>query len=589
MLKMMRSHKLDEINLQTEGETIEVCGWINMDRDLGGLFFIDIRDKHAVLQLAFDEFRGDMAEVKKWSLESVIWAKGQVRARPEAAKNDKMITGDVELSVQEVKLLSMAQTPPFLTQSKVEAGEDLKLKYRYLDLRGQRLQSFVTLRSKVSHRIRNFFHDHDFIEVETPILYKATPEGARDFVVPSRVHPQKVYALPQSPQTLKQLLMIGGTDRYFQICKCFRDEDLRADRQPEFTQVDVEMSFCTQETIKDLTQKLIKEVFPVSSDFTLSTLSYDEAMSRYGSDKPDLRYDLPHHIMNKALEKSDFKVFRQALDGGGMVKMIFLPGREEKMSRKDLDALVDVVSPFGGKGVAWFKVDKEGKRSGGISKFIQDEDFKQIEEMSLENNEMRNGIYFFLASEKEKVVHQSADALRRFFATKFELFNPNDYAFVWINEFPLLEYDEDDKRFYACHHPFTMPSLSEVDSFLKGENLLKMKAEAYDIVCNGYEMGGGSLRIYDQKLQEKMFEVLSFTPEEAKAKFGFFMEALSYGTPPHGGIAFGLDRLMMLLAKTDNIRDVISFPKTNSAVDLMSQSPSEAALEHLEELHMKWR
>lgn len=583
----MRTHNCGELRASNVGETVTLCGWLNKDRDLGGLHFIDLRDKFGVTQLSFDDYKGDLAVIKKFSLESVIKATGVVRKRPESALNKNMDTGEVELAVHEIEELSHAAEPPFLPHGSVKAHEDTKLKYRYLDLRSTRLQNIISTRSKAMMDARTALYEEGFTEVETPILYKTTPEGARDYIVPSRVHPGKVYALPQSPQTLKQLLMIGGTDKYFQICKCFRDEDLRADRQPEFTQIDIEVSFATQEYIKNLATKVVRKTFGFGDDFEVPVMSYDEAMRRYGSDKPDVRFGLEHIDATNAFKGSGFKVFDSVIEGGGIIKAIFVKKETKEFSRKEVDALVDVVKPHGGKGVAWFKVNGD-EVTGGISKFVSSEALKELNSL---NPEKGDGTYFFSADPKNSVVHASADALRRHFGKTLELIDSNDYKFLWVNDFPLLEYDEEEGRFYACHHPFTMPKKELLADFVSGdtEKLKKLPAEAYDLVCNGYEIGGGSLRIYDNEVQSQMFKVLGMGEEEVNTKFGFFVEALKYGTPPHAGLAFGFDRLVMLLAKTDNIRDAIAFPKTNQATDLMSQAPSVPDSAQLSELNINFK
>lgn len=582
---LMRTHNCGELKASDEGKEVTLCGWLNKDRNLGGLHFIDIRDKFGVTQLSFDQYQGDMQEIKKFSLESVLQVTGVVRKRPESAVNKNMSTGEVEVAVEKISELSHAEEVPFLPHGMVKAHEDLRLKYRYLDLRSDRLQNILSLRSKAMQITRTALYEEGFTEVETPILYKTTPEGARDYIVPSRVHPGKVYALPQSPQTLKQLLMIANTDKYFQICKCFRDEDLRADRQPEFTQIDIEVSFATQEYIKNIATKVVQRLFNLPADFEVPVMSYTEAMRKYGSDKPDVRFGLEHHIVTELFKGSEFKLFDSVNNEGGLIKAIFVDKHTKEFSRKEVDALVDVVKPYGGKGVAWFKV-AEGEVTGGISKFINAEALKLLQQLVGHSND---GTFFFFADPKHSVAHACANAVRLHFGTTLNLIDENDYKFLWVNDFPLLEYDEEEKRFYACHHPFTMPKQSHMDDFLIGstDKLKQMPAEAYDIVCNGYEIGGGSLRIFDTKVQEQMFRVLGMSDDEVALKFGFFVEALKYGTPPHAGLAFGFDRLSMLLAKTDNIRDVIAFPKTNAATDLMCQAPSVAAQDQLNELHIQ--
>lgn len=581
---LLRSHSCGELTKELVGQTVTLCGWNNKYRDLGGLHFIDIRDKFGLTQLAFDEYQGDLAILKELSLESVIKITGKVRQRPESAINKNMLTGEVEVSVQEFEILSKANEPPFLPHGKVQATEDLRLKYRYLDLRSEKLQNILSIRSNAMKAFRTTLYDHGFTEVETPILYKTTPEGARDYIVPSRVHPGKFYALPQSPQTLKQLLMIGNTDKYFQICKCFRDEDLRADRQPEFSQVDIEVSFASQDYIKNLITDIVKNLFELPSDFEVPVMSYQDAMKIYGTDKPDARFGLEHRIVTPLFKGSGFKVFESVIEEG-LNKSIFVPAKFKEFSRKEVDSFVEIVKPHGGKGVAWFKV-VDGNISGGISKFVTEDILKKLQVL---HNTTEDGTYLFCADTKASVAHSSADALRRHLGNELDLIKKDDYKFLWVNDFPLLEYDDEDARFYACHHPFTMPKNEELDNFMNGDldKLKSMPAEAYDLVCNGYEMGGGSLRIFQEDVQKKMFETLGMGEDEVKEKFGFFVEALSYGTPPHAGFAFGFDRTVMLLAQTDNIRDVISFPKTNAATDLMAHAPSNVEAEQLKELSLK--
>jgi aspartyl-tRNA synthetase len=540
-------------------------------------------------QLGFAEFQGDLKILKDLSLESVVYAKGLVRSRPESALNKKMDTGLVEVQVSEFKILSISDKDklPFLPLGAKEATEDLRLRYRYLDLRTPKLQSILSLRSKKSFEVREILLKEGFTEVETPILYKSTPEGARDYVVPSRVHPGEVYALPQSPQTLKQLLMIGGTDKYFQMSRCFRDEDLRADRQPEFTQIDIESSFVTTQSIKGLAEKLMKHLFQMPEGFSLESMTYSEAMAKYGSDKPDNRFDLFHHNVTGLFKDSEFGTFQKVADAKGLVKAIFVSSENGSLSRKDLDGLSDQVRPLGGKGVAFFKV-QEGKKSGGISKFITEDLLN-----SLEKFEKGDGTWLFFADESEALVHSCADTVRRFLGKKFNLMR-SGYSFLWICDFPLLEWNPKFKRFTSMHHPFTMPKKEYLEALKTSpiddpkSPLKDILAEAYDVVCNGYELGGGSIRIHDQGIQSDMFKALGFSNEETIRQFGFFIEALQYGTPPHGGIAFGFDRIIMLLAGTESIRDVIAFPKTTSASDMMANSPSAPSESQISELHFKW-
>lgn len=585
---LMRSHNCGELNLSNVQESVTLCGWVNKNRDLGGLTFIDLRDKYGVTQISFTDYKGDLSVLKNCHLESVLKITGVVRARPLEAVNKNMSTGEVELMATELTILSPSDIHniPFLPYGATTPTEDNKLKYRYLDLRTQKLQNILKLRSDTTLEIRKIMHAENFIEVETPILYKSTPEGARDYVVPSRVHPGHVYALPQSPQTLKQLLMIGGTDKYFQICKCFRDEDLRADRQPEFTQIDIEVSYPTQDYIKNLVTRILKQIFKLDSNFELPVMTYQEAMRDYGCDKPDIRFGLKQYIVNDLFKSTEFGVFANAISTGGIVKTMFVPESLGTLTRKFLDGLVEIVKPHGGKGVAFFKVE-DSKISGGISKFVTEE---VLAKLTAFEGGVQNGTWLFFADEAE-VAHASADAVRRYLGRELNLLGDKK-AFLWVNNFPLFEYK--DGRFYACHHPFTQVREDQLNDFLKGDMhdpngpLKDLCAQAYDIVCNGYEIGGGSLRIYNQEVQARMFEILGMSEAEVKHQFGFFVEALKYGTPPHGGLAFGLDRLIMILAGTDNIRDVIAFPKTATASDLMSSAPSAPSKAQTDELHFSF-
>ena len=583
----LRTHTCGELRESDIGKTVTICGWMNKYRNLGSLHFIDLRDRYGITQLGFEHFKSDVNELRKFSLESVLMATGKVTARPDSAKNSGMNTGMVEVQVEEIKLLSLAEEVPFLPHGMVPATEDLRLRYRYLDLRSKKLQDILQMRSMTARKVRESLYALDFTEVETPILYKTTPEGARDYIVPSRVHPGKVYALPQSPQTLKQLLMIANTDKYFQLCRCFRDEDLRADRQPEFTQVDIEVSFPTQDYMKNLATHVVKNVFSMPEDFQMKSIPYDEVMRDYGSDKPDVRFALKQMIVTDLFKGSAFATFAEVATAKyGLVKATFVPTAMGTLARKDIDALTEIVKPYGGKGVAWFKVENQ-QVSGGISKFIDANLLNALYEKSVEKGD---GLWLFSADKNENIAHDCADAVRRHLGKTLNLINHDQYAFLWVYDFPLFDYDAEANTLHAKHHPFTRPKDEDVALFFSDDKskIKDVKAYAYDIVCNGYEIGGGSMRIYDNKQQSRMFELLGFTPEDAQHQFGFFIEALKYGTPPHAGMAFGMDRLIMLLAKTDSIRDVIAFPKTASATDLMASSPSKPSDAQTKELGFKW-
>ena len=583
---LLRTHTCGELQTRHEGECVCLCGWVNKSRNLGGLYFIDIRDKYGMTQLNFQDFKGDMSLLKQCHLESVIKAKGTVRKRPEDAKNTSMKTGEIEVLVDTLEPLSLCDgdSLPFLPHGVIESTEDLRLKYRYLDLRTFRLQEMLKKRSEVTTSVRNLLIQKGFIEVETPILYKSTPEGARDYIVPSREHPHHVYALPQSPQILKQLLMIGGTDKYFQICRCFRDEDLRADRGPEFTQIDIEASFISQDTMKRLVECMMEKIFDLKPRFEMDRMSYDEALRDYGTDKPDLRFGLKHFNATDVFKNSSFSLFENIVNERGLIKAVFVPKDLGTFSRRDTDSLSEIVRSCGGGGVAFFKIH-EGKKTGGISKFITDDNLSVLKSLGEDNGD---GIWLFVANKSHNIAHACADVLRRHLGDIFNLKN-DEYRFVWIDDFPLLEWNEEEERFYAKHHPFTAPK--DRKKFLTGdrETLLEIKAQAYDVVCNGYELGGGSLRIYQENMQKRMFHILGMNQKEVEKQFGFFLEALKYGTPPHGGVALGLDRIMMILTKADSMRDVVAFPKTTKANDLMAQTPSKPSDKQLSELHLQRR
>lgn len=573
------------ISEENLGQEVIVKGWVQKRRDLGGLIFIDIRDREGILQVVFNP------EVSKEALEIadscrseyVIGVRGRVERRGESAVNTRMKTGQVELMAEEIVIYNEAKTPPFVIDDNQTISDDVRMKYRYMDIRRPAMLNNLVLRHKVSSVIRDYLNTHGFLDIETPYLNKSTPEGARDYLVPSRVHPGHFYALPQSPQTTKQLLMGAGVDRYYQIVRCFRDEDLRGDRQPEFTQVDIETSFLSAEEIQDYTEKLLakvmSDVMGIEIPYPFPRLSYDDAMNRYGSDKPDTRFDMELIDLAEALQTVEFKVFQNALASGGQVKALNVKGAADKYSRKDLDKLGEWSAQFGAKGLAWVKVEEDGVK-GPIAKFLVDHEAALVEA-----TDAKAGDLLLFAADTSDVVAATLGALRNRLAKELDLIDEDKFNFLWIVDWPLFEYDEDGGRFVAAHHPFTMPKESDIELLTTSPE--KVYAQAYDVVLNGYELGGGSLRIYERELQEKMFQALGFTQESAESQFGFLLDALEYGFPPHGGIALGLDRLVMLLAKKDNIRDVIAFPKNSRAADLMSSAPSIPSDEQLDELALR--
>ncbi|WP_411844197.1 aspartate--tRNA ligase [Salinicoccus sp. HZC-1] len=578
-------HHTTEVTEANTGETVKLKGWVQKRRDLGGLIFIDLRDRKGVIQVVFNpEISKEALETaEKIRSEYVIEVSGEVLQRDPSQFNDNIATGRIEVLVSEVTVLSKAETPPFQILDDT-IGEDVKLKYRYLDLRRDKLQNTLRLRHQINRSVRNFLDNEEFVDIETPVLSKSTPEGARDYLVPSRVHEGEFYALPQSPQIYKQLLMLSGMEKYYQIVKCFRDEDLRADRQPEFTQIDIEMSFMDQEQIMELNERLIQHVMKnvkgVDVELPLPRMTYDQAMGEYGVDKPDTRFDLKLNDLSEFSKTVDFKVFRSTVENGGMVKAIVAKGEADNFSRKDIDKLETYVKTYGAKGLAWLKV-KEDALNGPIAKFFNEDNQKEL----FETLDLDNGDLILFVADKAKVVHASLGNLRNKLAKDLDLIAENQFNFLWVTDWPLFEYDEDAGRYFAAHHPFTSPKKEDVE--LLETEPEKVKANAYDIVLNGYELGGGSIRIHDADMQEKMFKALGFTDEERDEQFGFLIEAFKYGAPPHGGIAYGLDRLVMLLAGTDNIRDVIAFPKTASAGDLMMNAPSEVSPAQLKELHIE--
>jgi aspartyl-tRNA synthetase len=580
-----RSYFCGEVPETAVGEKISLKGWVQTRRDLGGLIFIDLRDRSGIVQVVFNPETSleALQTAEKIRSEYVLSVEGTVVAREEATYNENLATGKIEVQAQSVTILNAAKTPPFEIADKTDVSEDLRLKYRYLDFRRPVIFNTLKMRHQVTKSIRDFLDSEEFLDIETPILTKSTPEGARDYLVPSRVHPGEFYALPQSPQLFKQLLMVGGIERYYQIARCFRDEDLRADRQPEFTQVDIETSFLGQDDIMNLMEnmmtKVMKEVKGIEISTPFPRMTYDEAMGRFGSDKPDTRFGLELVDLSEIVKNSGFKVFASAVEKGGQVKGINVKGAAEKYSRKDMDALTEFVAIYGAKGLAWLKVEEDGLK-GPIAKFFTEDESKAIT-ATLEANV---GDILVFVADKKSVVADSLGALRIKLGKELDLIDQSLFNFLWVTDWPLFEYSEDDNRYYAAHHPFTMPFREDLP-FLESEPE-KVRAQAYDIVLNGYELGGGSLRIFERDIQERMFKVLGFTPEAANEQFGFLMTAFEYGTPPHGGIAMGLDRLVMLLAGSSNLRDTIAFPKTASASCLLTDAPGEVSLEQLHELHL---
>lgn len=581
-----RTHRCNELRKEEIGKIAILSGWVHRRRDHGGLIFIDLRDRFGLIQLIFDPEISKKAHEVASMLRSewVITAKGKVRARGEGLTNSKLETGEIEIEVETFEILSKAKTPPFsVCDDKTETHEETRLKYRYLDIRRGEVLDKLLMRNKAMIVTRGFFNDEGFTEVTTPILGRSTPEGARDYLVPSRVYSGNFYSLPQSPQLFKQLLMISGMDRYFQIANCFRDEDLRADRQPEFTQIDVEMSFAYPEDIQEIIHRFLKALFKKCLDYdipnTIPSMSYRDCMEHYGTDCPDLRFKMPLVRVDAIVKDSEFTVFKEQLQNGGCIKALCVKGGAE-ISRKEIDRYTEFVGKFGLRGLGWMK-RQEKALSSSIVKFFSDEQLKALEEaLGVEKGDL---LLFGAAS--ETIVNQSLDHLRRLIAKDRSLTNPNTYEFLWVTDFPCFKWDPDENRPQATHHPFTMPHPDDME--LLENNPLKVRSNAYDIIINGYEVGGGSQRIHDFEVQKKVFQTLKLDPEEVKEKFGFFTEALQYGTPPHLGIAFGFDRLVMILTKTENIRDVIAFPKTQKASDLMMQCPSRVHKEQLNELEIQ--
>ena len=575
----MKVNNSTDFNIKNVGEVVTLYGWVAKKRNLGGLIFIDLRDRSGIIQLVVkpDNKYYDLAETLK--NEYVIKVVGEITERE--SKNKNLLTGDIEVIINELEILNTSIDLPF-NLNDTTALEDTRLKYRYLDLRRSELKEKLEVRHKITFAIREYLNKLNFLEIETPILCKSTPEGARDYLVPSRIFNGKFYALPQSPQIFKQLLMVGGMERYFQIAKCFRDEDLRADRQPEFTQVDMEMSFVTEDDVMSLTEGLIayifKQVKNIDLKLPLRKMKYDDAINYYGSDKPDLRFDMKINDITDIFKNTEFTIFKDVINNNGIINCLVVKNSADKFSRKDIDKLTDFIKTYKAKGLAYLKIDNE--ISGSIAKVITEEELNNLKsKLNLENNDL-----VLIISDKKSIVKQSLGALRLNLGKKLNLISDN-YELLWVVDFPSFEYSEEENRYVACHHPFTAPKDSDVDKLLNDK--ANCYSKAYDIVINGYEAGGGSIRIHNQDIQKKMFEALELTEEQIKEKFGFFVEALKYGTPPHGGLALGLDRLTMLLTNTENIRDVIAFPKTASASDLMSECPNIVDERQLKELGIK--
>ena len=576
----MKKYNNNDFNIKNVGENVELYGWASKVRNLGGLIFIDLRDRSGKVQLVINPDNNCYEEASKVRNEYVLKVNGIIEERQ--SKNPNMATGEIEVNVSSLEILNEAATPVF-ELDKDDALEDTRLKYRYLDLRRDNIKNNLITRHKITMAARKFLSDNGFIEVETPILSKSTPEGARDYLVPSRVNKGSFYALPQSPQIYKQLLMIGGVEKYFQIARCFRDEDLRADRQPEFTQIDMEMSFVNEEDVMDNTEKLFQTIFKEVKGYDiklpLMRMKYDDAINYYGSDKPDLRFDMKINDVTNVFSKCDFEIFKKELEDKGIINAIVVKNAADKYSRKDIDKLTDFVKTYKANGLFFLKYNNN-EFAGSIVKILTDEVKEElIKNLCLEENDL-----IFVIAGKKLITKTSLGALRCKLARDLDLIKKGDYKFLWVTDFPSFEWSEEENRFVACHHPFTAPKDEDIDKLLTDKEHCYSKA--YDIVCNGYEAGGGSIRIHNADVQEKMFEALELTKEDIEEKFGFFVNAFKYGTPPHGGLAIGLERLTMLLCETDNIKDVIAFPKTSSASCLMSEAPNTVSKKQLEELNI---
>lgn len=581
---MNRTHHAGQLRSENAGQVVILSGWVQRRRDLGGVIFVDLRDRSGIVQLVF---RSDVNEealqiADRLRSEYVIRCTGTVVLRDEEAINPKLATGKIEVTVDELVIFNAAKTPPFAIEDDVEVDESVRLRYRYLDLRRPMMQQTFMLRHKVTKVLRDYLDEKGFLEIETPMLTKSTPEGARDYLVPSRLHPAEFYALPQSPQLFKQLLMVAGYEKYFQIVRCFRDEDLRADRQPEFTQVDIETSFLSKEELQDMMEKMIADVFKKTMNVDIALpftrMTYDEAIGRYGSDKPDLRFAIELVDLSDVVKNASFKVFADVIATGGQVKALVAPGCGS-YSRKDIDDLSKIAARFRAKGLAWMIVEQNGLRSS-ITKFFTDDELQAI----VQTTSAKPGDLVLFVADKKKVVADALGALRSHFGRVLNLIDENKLSFLWVTDFPLLSYDEEEKRYVSEHHPFTMPV--EKDIALLETDPEAVKAQAYDMVLNGFEIGGGSMRIYQRPVQELIFSKLGFSQEEAKEKFGFLLEAFEYGTPPHGGIAFGLDRIIMIMAQQSSLREVIAFPKTASGTCLMTDAPSSVSQAQWDVLHL---
>ncbi|WP_044642261.1 aspartate--tRNA ligase [Risungbinella massiliensis] len=586
-MSVYRTHFCGELTKEHQESQVTINGWVHSRRDLGGLIFLDIRDRSGVVQVVFHpENTPEAAAIAdQVRTEYVVSITGKVVARSEKTVNPQMKTGEIEIIASDIHVFNSAKTPPFQIKDRVEVDESIRLKHRYLDLRRPKMQDSMIIRHKAMQSFRRFLDQRGFLEMETPILTKSTPEGARDYLVPSRVHAGEFYALPQSPQLFKQLFMVAGMERYFQIARCFRDEDLRADRQPEFTQLDMEVSFLPLDEFFSLLEEMIatlfQDVLGVQIPTPFPRMPYQEAMDRYGSDKPDIRFGMELIDLSDVFQATEFKVFRSTLDNAGQIKAINVKG-QDGWSRKEIDEWGKVANHLGAKGLAWLAF-KEEEVKGSIAKFVTPEELARLKEKT----GAETGDLLFFVADKPAVVADVLGGLRLRLGKELDLIDQSQFAFTWITEFPLLEYSEEDGRYYAMHHPFTMPMVEDIP-LLKTEPG-RVRAQAYDMVLNGYEIGGGSQRIYQREVQEMMFEALGITPEEAKEKFGFLLEAFEYGAPPHLGVAFGVDRIVMIMAGRNNLREVIAFPKTASATDLMTEAPSVVAEDQLEDLHIAIR